>query len=137
MVKPQTKNIIGRILFSLLFLFLGEGLFGVGVYWPFILSLITNGQMFFLYGFVFGIVVSVVTGSELGKASLLIVIGLFIYDRLRNKLSSSLWLIGLLAMFLSLVTDSVLGLSWSFWEGLFNFGLVWFLGAWGYFDETL
>lgn len=69
------------------------------------------------YGFIFGILMSAVTRSPLGLASLLIVLGLFLFGRLRERVRANVWLIGLMAVMFNLVADKLMGLSWSVFEG--------------------
>lgn len=117
MKKTQTKDTTAKIILSLGLLFLGEGLFSFGLYWPVIMSLGLVSKRGYWYGFVFGILVSAVTHSPLGLASLLIVMALFLFGRLRERVRANVWLIGLMAVLFNLVADKVMGLSWSLLEG--------------------
>lgn len=117
MKRTQTKDTTAKIILSLALLFLGEGLFSFGLYWPVIMSLGLVSKRGYWYGFVFGILVSAVTRSPLGLASLLIVMALFIFGRLRERVRANVWLIGLMAVLFNLVADKAMGLSWSLFEG--------------------
>lgn len=117
MKKTQTKDTIAKMILSLVLLFLGEGLFSFGLYWPVIMSLGLVSKRGYWYGFIFGILASAVTRTPLGLASLLIVMGLFLFGRLRERFRDNVGLVGLVVVVFGLVTDKVMGLSWSVLEG--------------------
>lgn len=121
MKKTQTKDTTVKIILTLLLLFFGESLFSYGWYWPVVLSLGFVSKRAYWYGFVFGILVSGVTRTPLGLASLLIVTSLFLFGRLRERVRSNVWLISLAAVLFNLVSDKLMGLSWSVFEGVVIF----------------
>lgn len=137
MKKTQTKDTTGKIILSLFLLFLGEGLFSYGWYWPMIMSLGLASKRAYWYGFFFGILVSGVTRTSLGLASLLIVIALFLFGRLREKVRANVWLIGLVAILFNLVADKLLGLSWTVFEGATGFLLTLLLFRLDFFNDDL
>ena len=137
MRKTQSKDTIGKVFLCALLLLLGEGLFGISLFWPVILSLIVTTRKTYYLGFVLGLVLSVMTGTYLGLASLLIVGGLFIFERWRGVLGDNVWLTGLVAVLFGLVVDFALGLSWSLIEGIFNFGLTFLIWKLGYFADEV
>jgi len=83
------------------------------------------------------LVLSLMTGTALGLASLVIVAGLFIFERWRGWLGDNVWLTGLAAVAFGFIGDRILGLSWSAAEGLINFGLTWLLMRLGYFADEI
>jgi len=123
MKKSQSKDTTEKIILSLVLLFLGEGLFGFGLYWPVLLSLGLSSKNSYWYGLVFGVLVSAVTKTSLGWASLIIVLALFIFDRVREKIRANIILVFIIVCVLNLVTDKILGQSWGIFELLAN-GLV-------------
>ncbi len=137
MKKTQTKDTTGKIILSLLLLFLGEGLFSFNLYWPVLFSLVYISKKTYWYGFFFGILVSVVSLTPLGLMSLLIVAGLFIFGRIREQVRSNFLLIALAAVIFNLVSDKLSGLSWSVSEGLANFVLTWLLFKLDFFNDDL
>lgn len=137
MRKSQTKNTTGKIILSVVFLFLGEGLFSLGLYWPFLLSLFISSGGRYGFAFLFGVLVSLVTATSLGLASLILVVGLFVFSRLRVVTPNNFWLAAGGAVVLGLVTDKVLSLSWSVYEAFANLALVFLLSRLGYFDDDL
>ncbi|MFZ2201779.1 MAG: hypothetical protein WAV56_00085 [Microgenomates group bacterium] len=137
MRKTQTKNSIGKVVLSLGLLLLGEGLFGFGLFWPVMFSLVLVSKRTYWLGFFLGVILAVMTGTALGLASLVIICGLFVFERWRGVLRDNIWLTGLAAVLLGLVSDRILGLSWGWVEGLANFGLTWFLWRLDYFAEEV
>lgn len=137
MKKTQTKDTTGKIILSLFLLFLGEGLFSFNLYWPVLFSLVFISKKTYWYGFFFGVLVSIVTGTELGLMSLLIVAGLFIFGRVREKVRSNFLLIALAAVLFSFAGDALPELNWSLSEGLANFVLTWFLFRLDFFNDDL
>lgn len=137
MRKTQTKNSIGKIILSFILLLLGEGLLGMSLFWPVLFSLVLLTKKTYWLGFLLGLILSVMTGTALGLASLIIVGGLFIFQRWRGVLRDNVWLSGLAAAALGLIADRILGLSWSVLEGLVNFGLTWLLWKLDYFADEV
>ncbi|MBI2325827.1 hypothetical protein HYU91_00350 [Candidatus Collierbacteria bacterium] len=137
MKKTQTKDTIAKMILSLVMLFLGEGLFSFGLYWPVIMSLGLVSKRGYWYGFVFGILVSAVTRSILGLASLLIVSSLFLFGRLRERVRENVGLIGLVAVGFNLIADKVMGLSWSVFEGVAVFLLALIFFRLDFFNDDL
>ncbi len=137
MKKTQTKDTIAKIILSLVLLFLGEGLFGFGLYWPVIMSVGLVSKRGYWYGFVLGILVSGVTRSSLGLASLLIVSSLFLFGRLRERVRENVGLIGLVAVGFNLAADKTMGLSWSVFEGAAVFLTTLLFFRLDFFDDDL
>lgn len=137
MKKTQTKDTIAKMILSLVLLFLGEGLFSFGLYWPVIMSLGLASKRGYWYGFVFGILASAVTRTPLGLASLLIVVDLFLFGRLREQVRENVGLVGLVAVVFSLVADKAMGLSWSVLEGGVVFLVTFLLFRLDFFSDDL
>lgn len=112
-------------------------MFNYGWYWPVILSLGFTSKKSYWFGFFIGILVSAVTKTNLGLASLLIVAALFIFDRLREQMRSNTWLVGLAAVIFGLVADKLMGTNWSFFEGVTVFLLSRLLYRLDFFNDDL
>ena len=137
MRKAQTKNITGKIILSFTLLLLGEGLLAMGLFWPVLFSLVLTTKKTYWLGFLLGLIFSVMTGTALGLASLVIVGSLFIFQRWRGWLRYNVWLTGLAVVVAGLVSDRILGLAWGGVEGLANFGLTWLLWKLDYFADEV
>src|SRR3989344_1052769 len=124
MRKTQTKNSTGKIVLSFILLFLGEGLFAMSLFWPVLFSLLGLTKKTYWLGFLLGLILSLMTGTALGLASLVIVVCLFIFERRRVFLGHNVWLTGLAAVAVGFIAYKNLGLSWGIVEGMTNFGLT-------------
>lgn len=123
MKKTQSKDTIGKIILSILLLFLGEGLFGFSLYWAVLLSLTMKSKNRYWFGVIFGILVSSVTKTGLGIASLMIVLTVFIFDRIRNQIGVSPLMVIVFVGGVNLLADWVMGLRFG-WLELTAGGLV-------------
>lgn len=126
MKKTQSKDTIGKIILSILLLFLGEGLFGFALYWAVLLSLTMKSKNRFWFGVLFGILVSSVTKTELGVASLAIVLAVFVFDRIRNQVGANLMMVLIFVGLVSFLTDWAMGLRFG-WMELIAGGVLTFL----------
>ena len=109
----------------------------MSLFWPVLFSLLGLTKKTYWLGFLLGLVLSLMTGTALGLASLVIVVGLFIFERWRGVLGNNVWLTGLAAVAFGFIGDRILGLSWGLVEGLTNFGLTWLLARLGYFADEV
>lgn len=137
MKKTHFKDTIGKIVLSLLLLFLGETIFNYGLYWPLLFSLVMITRRTYYFAFLLGTLVSSLTSSSLGLASLTLVAGLFIFERLWRGLGGRMWLTGLVVFGFSFLTDRILGLSWSVFEGVVNVALVVLLWKLEFFSDEI
>jgi len=116
-MDKQSKNTTKTVLTIIAMVLLGEGVLGWGLYWPFLLTLLNWGGVYWL-GFVIGILVSVLRGLSIGLPSLFILVvigGLSLVMSARKEIG---WAIILLGVVCSIVFDIVFGLGWSLWEVL-------------------
>ena len=123
MKKTQSKDTIGKIILSILLLFLGEGLFGYSLYWAVLLSLTMKLKNRYWFGLLFGILVSSVTKTELGVASLAVVLVIFIFDRIRNQIGANLFMVIAFVSLINFLTDLAMGLRFG-WVELVASGLT-------------
>lgn len=129
-MDKQSKNTTKTVLTLLIMVLLGEGVLGWGLYWPFLLTLLNWGGVYWL-AFGIGVLVSVLRGLSIGLPSLFILVvvgGLSLVMSTKKEIG---WVIVILGVVCSVVFDIVFGLDWSFWEVLAVFGsgilaLSWF-----------
>lgn len=115
MIDKQSKNTIKIVLAVILATFLGEGVLGWGLYWPFLLLLLDWGGVYWL-AFVVGIFVSIFRGVPVGMPSvfLLVVVGaLSILMGSRREMRLIILLLGIVINF---IFDTVFHFGTSFWE---------------------
>jgi len=110
----QSKNTTKTVLTLLVTVLLGEGVFGWGLYWPFLLILLNWSGVYWL-AFGIGVLVSVLRGLSVGLPSLFILVvvgGLSLVFNAKKEMGWAIVLIGVLS---SIVFDIVFGLGWSVW----------------------
>lgn len=123
MSDRQSKNIIKAILTVLLAVIIGEGIFGLGFFWPFLLILLDSRLVYWL-AFGVGILISVIYRMPVGLPSLFLVTvvgGLSLLFNSRKESSLVLLIVAVLANF---VFNKAFGLSWSVLE-LISVILAW------------
>lgn len=101
----------------------GEGVLGLGIFWPFLLVLLDWRGVYWL-ALAVGILVSVIYRLPMGLPSLFLVVvvgGLSLFFNSRKETGGVILLISLVA---NLVFDRVFGLPWS-WFDLISVGLAW------------
>lgn len=99
-------------------LVIGEGIFGVGVYWPFLLSMKDKKWIFWL-AFGCGLFLSVVYSQKIGLMSLfLTAVVTLVYLFVGGNRGHGKWL-ALISIVVSGVFDLAFGLPWSIWEVVF------------------
>jgi len=132
-MDKQSKNTTKTVLTLLAMVLIGEGIFGWGLYWPFLLTLLSWRGVYWL-SLVVGILVAVLSGLSIGLPSLFILVvvgGLSFVMSTKKEMGWAIVLIGVVS---SIVFDISFGLSWSFWEVLAVFvsGLL----AMSWFERT-
>lgn len=137
MKKAQSKNITGLLFLSLVFLFVGEGVFSAALYWPFLLALSVSWRNTYWYVFLFGLLLSLVTVTPLGLASLILLVSVFIFSKAYFMAGENLWLMLLLVGVISVVADLLLFRSLSLVEVAANVILVFLLWRLNFFDNDL
>ena len=137
MKKTQTKNTTGLMLLSLALLFFGEGVFSAGLYWPVLFSLSYISSNIYWFAFLFGILVSLVTVTPFGLASLVLIGGLFLFGRIQLAVGNNFLFLVLIGSIFGFVTDIVLSLSWSFFEAVGSALVIFTLWRLNFFDNDL
>lgn len=135
-MDKQSKNTTKTVLALLAMVLLGEGVMGWGLYWPFLLTLLNWGVVYWLALGV-GILVSVLRGLSVGLPSLFILVvvgGLSLVMSTRKEVS---WVIVLLGVVASVAFDIAFGLNWSFWEVIAVFAIGLLAVSWFERSETI
>ncbi|HBC45103.1 TPA: hypothetical protein DCZ81_02985 [Candidatus Collierbacteria bacterium] len=115
MSEKQSKNITKAILTVIFCVLIGEGVFGLGFYWPFLLILLEWRGIYWL-GLAIGILISVIYRLPVGLPSLFLVVvigGLSLVFGSRKETGVVILIVSLLANF---VFDKVFGLSWTLFD---------------------
>ena len=114
----QTKNTIKQLTILFLGLVIGEGIFGVGVYWPLLLIMKDKKWIFWL-AFGCGLFLSVIYSQKIGLMSLfLTAVVTLVYLFVGGSRGHGKWL-ALISIVVSGGFDFVFGLPWSVWEVAF------------------
>ena len=111
----HSKNTIKTVLTVLLMTVIGEGVLGWGVFWPFLLTLLNWGGVYWL-AFAVGILISVFRGLSIGLPSLFLLVvvgGLSLVLSARREIGWVLIAIGVIA---NVVFDLVFGFGFSLFE---------------------
>lgn len=117
MGDKQTKNTIKTVVTVLLLVVFGEGVFGWGVYWPFLLTLLDWSGIYWLSLGV-GVLISVLRGLSIGLPSLFVLVIIGLLSLVMNAKKEMSWAIIVIGVVSSIVTDVIFGLGWSVWEVL-------------------
>lgn len=113
----QTKNTIKQIILLLVALFVAEGVFGFGLFWPFLLVLRDKKGIFWI-SFFCGMLLSVIYTQKIGLMSLYIVFVVsLVYLFANDSKTFGKWLF-LVSVLLGLLFDFLFGLHWSVAEGV-------------------
>lgn len=122
MLENQVKNTIKTVLATLAVTIVGEGVLGIGAYWPFLILLVDWDGVFWLAVGI-GVLVSVFNGLPIGLPSLLLVVFTAIFSVIFGG-RRDMPLIAILAIVIAnVVFDKLLGLGFSVSE-LFLVGLL-------------
>lgn len=121
----QTKNIIKQIVLFIISLVVAEGIFGVSLFWPFLLLLKDKKWVFWL-AFGTGLFLSSIYNQKIGLMSLfLVVVMTLLYLFMNNSRGFNKWVM-VVSVIVSAVFDLAFGLPWTVWEIL----LIAMISAW-------
>lgn len=112
----QTKNTIKQLGLLFLLLFVAEGVFGFGLYWPVLISMKDKRWVFWL-AFGCGLFLSLIYTQSAGLMSLFLVGVMAIISFVATGSGGSKWIL-VVAVAVNIVFDLVFGLSWNIWESL-------------------
>ena len=119
-MERQSKNTIKSVLTILALVVLGEGVLGLGVFWPFLLTMLGWNGVYWL-ALAIGVLVSVFRGLSIGLPSLFLVAvigGLSLVTNARKEIG---WLLIVLGVLANIVFDLVFSFGWNFWESILVF----------------
>ncbi|HBC45326.1 TPA: hypothetical protein DCZ81_04115 [Candidatus Collierbacteria bacterium] len=115
MSDKQSKNITKVALMVVFCVLIGEGVLGLGFFWPFLLILL-DWQGIYWLSMAIGILISVIYRIPIGLPSLFLVVvagGLSLVFSSRKETGLVILCVSLLANF---VFDKVFGLPWNFFD---------------------
>lgn len=116
----QTKNNIKNLFFFFLALFIGEAVFGFGLFWPLLLVLNIGGWVYWL-GFFAGLFLSIFYGQVLGPMSLFIVLFLVVtYFLFNSGRFKPVWVV-LVSLIVNIIFDYLFGFGFGFGEQILVF----------------
>ena len=119
-MERQSKNTIKSVLTILALVVLGEGVLGLGVFWPFLLTMLGWNGVYWL-ALAIGVLVSVFRGLSIGLPSLFLVAvvgGLSLVTNARKEIG---WLLIVLGVLANIVFDLVFSFGCNFWESILVF----------------
>ncbi len=114
MLENQVKNNIKLVLTALILTVIGEGVFGLGLYWPVLVLMLDWDRVYWL-AFVIGIFVSVFAGIPVGFPSLLLVVITGIFSLVLDGRRTHPAIVVISILVANIIFDKLLG---------FNSGLI-------------
>lgn len=116
-MDKQSKNITKTVIIVLVAVILGEGIFGWGVFWPFLLTLLNWSGVYWL-ALIVGVLISVLRGVSIGLPSLFILVvvgGLSLVMSARKEMS---WIMIIISILSAAVFNFAFGFGFSVWEAV-------------------
>lgn len=117
MLDKQSKNITKAVLTVLFCVLLGEGVLGLGFFWPFLLILLEWQGVYWL-AFLLGIIISVIYRMPIGLPSMFLVVVVSGLSLVFGSRKETGWVILIVSLVANLVFDQVFGLPWSLFDFL-------------------
>jgi len=111
----QSKNIINAVLTILLAVILGEGVLGLGFFWPFLLILLDWRWIYWL-SILLGVLISAIYRLPMGYPSLFLVVVTGGLSFVIGKEREAGWIILIVALIANFVFDKGFGFSWNIWD---------------------
>lgn len=115
---------------------IGEGVFGLGLYWPFLLTLLGWSGVYWL-ALAIGVLVSVFKGLSIGLPSLFMVVVIGGLSLMTSARKESGWLLIVLGVIANTVFDLVFGFGWNIWETILVLGAGVVAMSWFERSETI
>lgn len=132
----QTRNIIKAVGTVLLSVAVGEGVLGLGLFWPFLLILLDWSGVYWL-SLAVGILISSLYRLPIGYPALFMVAVVGGLSLLLGKGKEAGWIILAISLLANAVFDKVFGLGWSLWEAG-SIVVVWIVATkWQEGSETI
>jgi hypothetical protein len=111
----QTKNTIKQSLFLILALFIGEGVFGFGLFWP-LLLIMKDKKWIYWVAFFSGVFLSIIYSQDIGLMSLYLVTVITLTALFMGGARGfGKWVI-LVSVLVSSLFDFCFGLPFGIWE---------------------
>lgn len=136
MLENQVKNTIKLVIAAIAVTILGEGVFGLGLYWPFLILLIDWSGIFWLV-FGIGILISVLSGLAIGVPSLLLVVFFGIFSMVFGGRRDISLLIIIILVGANFLFDKLLGLNYDLLELVIASVFYFFVLGWGEKNESI
>ena len=133
MLDRQSKNIIKAVVAVLLSVVLGEGVFGLGFFWPFLLILL-DWKWIYWFSLFIGLLLSGFYRIPMGLPSFFLVVVVGGLSFLISSRKETGWVMLVISLVANLVFDKVFGLSWNYLDIIFI--VVAWLIAQVWFEKT-
>lgn len=115
MIEKQSKNIIKAALAVILCVLIGEGVFSLGIFWPFLLILLEWSSIYWFSLFI-GILIASIYHLPVGLPALFLVVVIGGLSFVFNSRKETGWVMLLISILANFVFDKVFGLTWSWWD---------------------
>jgi hypothetical protein len=127
MSDKQSKNITKAVLTVVFSVLIGEGVFGLGFFWPFLLILLDWRGIYWL-SFVLGILISAIYHIPVGLPSMYLVIVTGALALVFNSRKETGLIILIVSVVANFVFDKVFGLTWNMFD-LLSCVLAWLVAV--------
>ena len=136
MIDKQTKNIIKAAVAVIFCVLFGEGVFGLGIFWPFLLILL-DWSWIYWFSFVIGLLIASIYRIPVGPPALFLVIVTGGLSFVFNSRKETGWVMLVISLLASFVFDKVFGVTWSMWD-FFSIVVAWMIASrWFERSETI
>lgn len=135
MLDKHSKNTIKAILAVLVSVFVGEGVLGIGIFWPFLFILL-DWRTVYWFVLVLGVIISGLYRIPVGLPSLFLVTVIGGLSFILSSRKENGWMILLISLVCNYVFDLVFGLGWTAWEILATL-IAWFVSSKWFESETI
>ena len=136
MLENQVKNTIKLVLAAVAVTVFGEGVFGVGLYWPFLILLLDWDGVFWL-ALGLGLLVSVLNGLPVGMPSLFLVLFVGIFSLIFGGRRDVPLIVVIALVFSNFLFDKLVGLSFGFGEFIVTSIFCVLVLGWGEKNESI
>lgn len=136
MLENQVKNTIKLIIAAILATVLGEGVLGLGLYWPFLMLLLEWDGIFWLSLFI-GVLISVFNGLPIGFPSLILVAMFGIFSVIFGGRRDMTLLMIVALVLANFIFDKLLGLNYGWVEFIIVIGFSLLVLGWGEKNESI
>ncbi len=136
MLDRQSKNSIKAISAVLFCVLVGEGVLGIGIFWPFLLILL-DWSWIYWFSFGVGLLIASIYHLPVGLPALFLVLVTGGLSFVFNSRKETGWVMLVISLLANLVFDKVFGLPWTWWD-FFSIFLAWLVAVrWFEKSETI